>query len=179
MARDNWPERGPTYRDVFQTIEGGLGFWGSTQFGSSTPKYRMNGTPDCYNTEISSPGWGFGRPIPLKAEKMGMAQLSNRLIVPPDGFTLKAGAHGELLGNAWMALPLTGIDKNVAHGGVRRQESAHIRLAVVRPEADRLLPGVFQAGRRRNEGSGADLSSSSQGRERRCAKGSRRECTGR
>jgi hypothetical protein len=67
----------------------------------------MNGTPDCYNTEISSPGWGFGRPDPLKAEQMGMAQLSNRLLVPPDGFTLKTGAHGELLGNAWMALPLT------------------------------------------------------------------------
>ncbi len=34
VARDNWPERGPSYRDVFQTIEGGLGFWGSTHFGA-------------------------------------------------------------------------------------------------------------------------------------------------
>ena len=107
IARDNWPERGPTYRDVFQTIEGGLGFWGSTQFASSAPKYRMNGTPDCYNTEISSPGWGFGRPDPLKGDEVGMAQLSNRLLVPPDGFTFKSGTRGELLGNAWMALPLT------------------------------------------------------------------------
>ncbi len=48
-ARDNWPQRGPSYRDVFQTIEGSLGFWGSTQFGSTTAKYRMNGTPNCYN----------------------------------------------------------------------------------------------------------------------------------
>ncbi len=107
FARDNWPERGPTYRDVFQTIEGGLGFWGSTQFGSSTPKYRMNGTPNCYNTEISSPGWGFGKPDPLKSEEMGIAQLSNHLLVPPDGFTFKTNTRGELLGNAWMALPLT------------------------------------------------------------------------
>ncbi|MSR63988.1 MAG: hypothetical protein EXS08_16310 [Planctomycetes bacterium] len=44
FARDHWPERGPSYRDVFQTIEGGLGFWGSTRFGSSTAKFRMNGT---------------------------------------------------------------------------------------------------------------------------------------
>ena len=34
-ARDNWPPRGPSYRDVFQTIEGGSGFWTSTQFGSA------------------------------------------------------------------------------------------------------------------------------------------------
>ena len=54
-ARDNWPQRGPSYRDVFQTIEGSLGFWGSTQFGSTTAKYRMNGTANCYNGEISSP----------------------------------------------------------------------------------------------------------------------------
>ena len=32
-ARDNWSDgRGPTFHDVFQTIEGGLGMWGSTQF---------------------------------------------------------------------------------------------------------------------------------------------------
>lgn len=105
-ARDNWPQRGPSYRDVFQTIEGSLGFWGSTQFGSSTAKYRMNGTANCYNGEISSPGWGFGRPEPLKGDEMGMAQLSNRLLVPPDGITFQNGTSGELMGNAWMALPI-------------------------------------------------------------------------
>jgi hypothetical protein len=106
IARDNWPDRGPSYRDVFQTIEGGLGFWVSTQFGSPTAKYRMNGTPNCYNHEISSPGWGFGGTSALAAEEMGLAQLSNRLIVPPDGLTFTPGTSGELLGNAWMALPL-------------------------------------------------------------------------
>ena len=35
VARDNWPERGPSYRDVFQTIEGGLGFWASTRFAAA------------------------------------------------------------------------------------------------------------------------------------------------
>lgn len=105
-ARDNWPQRGPSYRDVFQTIEGSLGFWGSTQFGSTTAKYRMNGTPNCYNGEISSPGWGFGRTKPLKKEEMGMAQLSNHLLVPPDGITFVTGTSGELMGNAWMALPI-------------------------------------------------------------------------
>ncbi len=106
MARDNWPERGPVYRDVFQTIEGGLGYWGSTQFGNSTPKYRMNGIPDGYNHEISSPGWGFGQTKSLPEEIMGIAQLSNRLLVPPDGLTFKRLTNGDLLGNAWMALPI-------------------------------------------------------------------------
>jgi hypothetical protein len=105
-ARDNWPQRGPSYRDVFQTIEGSLGFWGSTQFGSSTAKFRMNGTPNCYNGEISSPGWGFGRTKPLKSDELGIAQLSNHILVPPDGLTFKKGTSGELMGYAWMALPI-------------------------------------------------------------------------
>ena len=110
VARDNWPERGPSYRDVFQTIEGGLGFWGDTRYGSTTAKFRMNGTANGYNHMICSPGWGFGN-FPntqaLKADQMGIAQLSNRILVPPDGFTFKPGTNGQLLGYAWMALPLT------------------------------------------------------------------------
>jgi hypothetical protein len=105
-ARDNWPERGPSYRDVFQTIEGSLGFWRNTQFGTSTAKFRINGTPNCYNSEISSPGWGFGSTNPLKADQMGIAQLSNHILVPPDGLTFKKGTSGQLMGYAWMALPL-------------------------------------------------------------------------
>ncbi len=107
VARDHWPERGPSYRDVFQTIEGGLGFWASTRFGSTTAKFRMNGTPDGYNHEISSPGWGFGNTTALKADAMGIAQLSPWLLVPPDGFTFQQGTCGELFGYAWMVLPLT------------------------------------------------------------------------
>lgn len=107
VARDNWPERGPYYRDVFQTIEGGLGYWRSTQFPAVTPKYRMNGTSNGYNHEISSPGWGFGRTTALSDEQVGIAQLSNRLVVPPDGITFKKDTNGEILGNAWMALPFT------------------------------------------------------------------------
>jgi hypothetical protein len=107
VARDHMPERGPSYRTVFQTIEGGLGFWASTRFGSTTAKFRMNGTANGYNHEISSPGWGFGKTTALKADEMGIAQLSPRLLVPPDGLTFRDGTCGELLGYAWMVLPLT------------------------------------------------------------------------
>jgi hypothetical protein len=107
VARDNWPERGPSYRDVFQTIEGGLGFWANTRFGCATAKFRMNGTADGYNHEISSPGWGFGNTTALQPDEMGIAQVSPRLLVPPDGITFLEGTCGELFGYAWMALPLT------------------------------------------------------------------------
>lgn len=105
LARDHWAPRGPSYRSVFQTIEGGMGFWTSNQFHSTTPKFRINGTPDCYNDEISSPGWSFYGAT-LKSPQMGLVQLSNRLVIPPDGWTFKPGMHGELFGTAWMALPL-------------------------------------------------------------------------
>ena len=106
-ARDNWPTRGPSYRDVFQTIEGSLGFWGGTRFGSATAKFRMNGTANGYNNEISSPGWGFGDTTALRPDQGGIAQISQHLLVPPDGLTFKTGTTGDLFGYAWMALPLT------------------------------------------------------------------------
>ncbi|MGC9200093.1 MAG: hypothetical protein ACP5E5_14340 [Acidobacteriaceae bacterium] len=110
LARDHWYKRAPSYREVFQTIEGGLGFWTSTQFPSATAKYIMNGTPNCYNYMIETPGWGFDQQpshlLALDSKAMGLAQISNRLVVPPDGWTFKQGMHGELFGTAWMALPL-------------------------------------------------------------------------
>ncbi len=94
-------------QDVFQTLEGGLGYWVSNQRPTAAPKFRMNGTPNCYTSEISSTGWGFTRPDPLGCNQMGIAQLSNSLLIPPDGLTFQPGTNGELLGSAWMALPLT------------------------------------------------------------------------
>jgi hypothetical protein len=107
LAR-GWPERAPTYRDVFQTIEGGLGYWVGNQFHGGPPKFSMNATPDCYDHEVASPGWGFFRSAdPLPDKLLGVAQLSNRLLVPPDGVTMQGNPVGELLGYTWMALPLT------------------------------------------------------------------------
>lgn len=105
VARDSMPERGPNFWTVFQTIEGGLGFWQSNRYFAPTAKFRMNGSIDGYNHEVSTPGWDFyGRPLP--GEYMGIAQLSPRLLVPPDGMTLAANTLGEMFGYAWMALPL-------------------------------------------------------------------------
>jgi hypothetical protein len=106
-ARDNWDERGPTYASVFQTIEGGVGYWAGNRFRYGPPKFSMNATSSCYDFEIGSPGWGFFRSAePLDDDKMGIAQLSNRIMVPPDGLTFVGNPDGQFLGYAWMALPL-------------------------------------------------------------------------
>ena len=74
----------------------------------------MNGTPDGYNHEISSPGWGFGNTTALDPSDMGIAQMSPWLLVPPDGLPFRHGTCGELFGYAWMALPLTDAKASTA-----------------------------------------------------------------
>jgi hypothetical protein len=113
QARDHWPERAPTYGAVFQTIEGGLGIWGSTQFraGYKPPKFQIVGVPDCYSGNyLISPGWS-NRTTAAADDKMGIAQLSNRFLVPPDGFTFQTNPRGEFFGYSWMSLPLADAKK--------------------------------------------------------------------
>ena len=113
-ARDNWPERAPSYRDVFQTIEGGPGYWVNTKFPSKQMKYRVNGTTDCYTSQIASPGWTWDG-APLSSNVPGLAQLSNKLLYPPDGITFDLDIKPKFLGQAWMALPLT--NKKISNTG--------------------------------------------------------------
>ena len=112
-----WASRGPSFNEVFQTIEGGVGYWGNTHFPSWTPKYRILGIPSCYTLTIGSPGWPFGgEPKVLDDADMGLVQLSNHVLIPPDGIPFEPQTipipsepktEGKLLGNAWMALPFT------------------------------------------------------------------------
>ena len=45
----------------------------------------MNATPECYDYEIGSPGWSFFYSnAALPDHRLGIAQLSNRLLIPPD-----------------------------------------------------------------------------------------------
>jgi hypothetical protein len=107
-ARDNWDERGPTYQEVFQTLEGGVGYWGSNVFRNGSPKFSMNATPNCYTNQVASPGWPFfGSSNPLADDILGVAQISNRLLIPPDGITFSGSPNGEFLGYGYMALPFT------------------------------------------------------------------------
>ncbi len=107
LAR-TWPERGPTWDSVFQTVEGGLGYWAGNHFRYGPPKFSMNATPQCYDYEVGSPGWSFfysNQALP--DNRLGIAQLSNRLLIPPDALPFQGNPAGEFLGYTWMALPFT------------------------------------------------------------------------
>ncbi len=107
LARQ-WAARGPTWASVFQTLEGGLGYWRGNRFPYGPPKFSMNGTPQCYDYEIGSPGWSFFYDTEaLPDDRLGIAQLSNRLLIPPDGLPFEGNPDGEFMGYSYMALPLT------------------------------------------------------------------------
>ena len=109
FRRDSW-------WGYFQTIEGSLGWWGSTHFRTVMPKYAANGTPDCYTTMFSSPGWTFDNGRAVKRDEAALVQLSNRLLMPPDGMPLTPRSNGTYLGSAWMSLPLPNAGQSI--GGV-------------------------------------------------------------
>jgi hypothetical protein len=107
LAR-TWKERGPTWESVFQTVEGGLGYWAGNHFRYGPPKFSMNATPQCYDYEVGSPGWSFFYSNEaLPDNQLGIAQLSNRLLIPPDALPFQGNPNGQFLGYTWMALPFT------------------------------------------------------------------------
>lgn len=103
-----WPDRAPTWNGVFQTMEGGPGFWLDTKFPMRSPKYRLAGIPDCYNGGVTSPstGWGYWNNKNKDAKQLGIAQLSNQMLIPPDGITFDPDTNGKQFGVAYMALPI-------------------------------------------------------------------------
>jgi hypothetical protein len=104
-ARDHMPDRGPTYETVFQTVEGGTGYWVGVHFRYGPPKFSLNATPQCYDYEIASPGWPFfSSDQALPDNRLGIAQLSNRLLIPPDGLPFQGQSNGQFLGRAYPAL---------------------------------------------------------------------------
>jgi len=107
LAR-TWKERGPTWSSVFQTVEGGLGYWAGNHFRYGPPKFSMNATPQCYDYEVGSPGWSFFYSNEaLPDNRLGIAQLSNRLLIPPDALPFQGNPNGGFLGYTWMALSFT------------------------------------------------------------------------
>jgi len=94
---------------LFQTIEGSMGWWKPTRFPSIFPKYLPNVTQNCYATLQGTPGWGFyGEETPKN--QTGVIQLSNQILMPPDGLTFKPNFSGKLLGTNWQALKLPSFD---------------------------------------------------------------------
>jgi hypothetical protein len=98
----------PSYSRVFQTLEGGLGYWARNKYRYGPPKFSMNSTSQCYDFEIASPGWSFFYDDKALLDSLlGVAQLSNRLLIPPDALTFEGNPNGEFMGYSYMALPFT------------------------------------------------------------------------
>jgi len=92
---------------MYSDIEGGLGWWRSTEFPTETPKFIMGGVELNFVAWANGPGAGKGRDWSKPKGKYGVAQLSPWLLFPPDGLNLKQGTCGELFGYGYLPLPLT------------------------------------------------------------------------
>lgn len=98
----------------YTTIEGGLGWWGDTRFGTKVPKFIMGGVSFNFHAWANGPGAGRSanlsngqRDWSTPGGKYGVAQLSNRLLWAPDGLNMAQSVNGEMLGYGYTPLPLT------------------------------------------------------------------------
>ncbi len=93
----------------YSDVEGGLGWWGGQRFATETPKFLMGGVALNFSMIANGPGTGGGGWIDATTPYglYGVAQLSPRLLFPPDGLNLKQGTNGELFGYGYLPLPFT------------------------------------------------------------------------
>lgn len=98
----------------YTTIEGGLGWWHDTRFGTKVPKFIMGGVSYNFYAWANGPGAGRSDILPngdrdwsTPGGKYGVAQLSNRLLWAPDGLNMAQSLNGEMLGYGYTPLPLT------------------------------------------------------------------------
>ncbi len=125
LAR-TWRERGPTWSSVFQTVEGGLGYWAGNHFRYGPPKFSMNATPQCYDYEIGSPGWSFfysNKALP--DHRLGIAQAEQPAV--------DSSRCATVSGKSQRPIPGLHVD------GLALYRSHHGRSAHGRPELD-VLP---------------------------------------
>ena len=104
------PNNGTYGLGLFQTIEGSLGWWGGQKFRTVYPKYMANVTQNCYTTQLATPGWGFFSNSPTTREQTGLIQISNQILMPPDGMVFQRDDSAPQLGVTWHSLNLPRFD---------------------------------------------------------------------
>ncbi|CAB4708611.1 unannotated protein [freshwater metagenome] len=104
------PNNGSYGLYLFQTIEGSLGWWGGEKFRTTYPKYMANVTQNCYTTQLATPGWGFFSNTPTAREQTGLIQVSNQILMPPDGMVFQNDDFAPQLGVTWHSLNLPRFD---------------------------------------------------------------------
>ncbi|MEM8926395.1 MAG: hypothetical protein AAGD35_23060 [Actinomycetota bacterium] len=114
-------------RELYSTIEGGLGWWNDTRFATETPKFIMGGVSLDFTEWANGPGVGAGtadvdrRDWETPQGKYGVAQLSPHVLWAPDGLNLAEGTNGGLFGYGYHPLPIidaqtTSLGDEVATG---------------------------------------------------------------
>jgi hypothetical protein len=99
-------------RELYNTIEGGLGWWRDHRFQTETPKFIMGGVSLDFAEWANGPGAGAGsadvdrRDWDTPQGKYGVAQLSPYVLWAPDGLNLDADTNGELFGYGYHPLRL-------------------------------------------------------------------------
>jgi len=71
---------------LYQTIEGGPGYWSGSELPTRTMKWRMVITTACYENGGQTPLFFYGAKV-MECRNMGVVQLSNRMLIAPDGIT--------------------------------------------------------------------------------------------
>ena len=90
---------------LYETFEGGPGYW-IGQLPTRTPKWRVNSAVGCYKDQTSTPLFNFGEAgAPHGCDAMGIAQLSNTMLMAPDGLTFEEGKEG-MVGVSYARTPI-------------------------------------------------------------------------
>ena len=87
--------------ELFETIEGGPGYWVG-ELPTSRALFRMNSATQCYDYQIASPFGYFDDASTPPCDRLGMAALSNIIVVPPNGIPV---TNDGMLGVAYIKTP--------------------------------------------------------------------------
>lgn len=93
---------------LFQTIEGGPGYWPQGQLPTKMTKWRNVATSGCYSGGAQIPLFWYGGKK-VECDKMGTIQLSNRFLMAPDGITF---ARQGLFGVGFVRTPVGKTNKD-------------------------------------------------------------------
>eukprot|EP00927_Polykrikos_kofoidii_P049335 TRINITY_DN43402_c0_g1_i1.p1 TRINITY_DN43402_c0_g1~~TRINITY_DN43402_c0_g1_i1.p1 ORF type:complete len:837 (-),score=111.65 TRINITY_DN43402_c0_g1_i1:415-2775(-) len=73
-------------RWLYSTIEGGPGYWSGSELSTRSMKWRIVVTTGCYSGGAQTPLFQYAAKV-VDCAGMGIVQLSNRMLLAPDGIT--------------------------------------------------------------------------------------------
>lgn len=92
---------------LFHNVEGGPGYWPSSQLPTTQPKLRSNIAVGCYvDYNGPPPFWKWDASV-RPCDNLNTVVVSNRLVIPPDGFTFDRMG---LVGVGYVRTPLGKVD---------------------------------------------------------------------